>query len=98
MTNSPTVLDGISTRCRRNLTVYPVQIQTPPFVDFGLSAINALDEGSGLITPATRIQRPINGAHWSVPNHIFGENIAVGVIEAEYYYDYNYKTELQVWK
>ena len=86
------------TRCRMNLTVDPVQIQTPPFVDFGLSAINALDEGSGLSTPATRIQRPMHGDHWSMPNNIFGETIAVGVSESESYYDYNYKTELQVWK
>ena len=49
-----------------------VQTQTPQLVDMGISSINALDEGSGDITPATRIQRPVNGAHWSAPNHIFG--------------------------
>ena len=74
-----------------NFTADPIQIQTPQFVDLGFSAINTLDEVSGLSTPATRIRRPIDGAYWSKPTHIFGETTAVGVSEAKYDYDYNYK-------
>ena len=81
-----------------NLTEDPVQTQTPQFVDLGISAINALDEGSGLSPPATRIQSPMYGDYLSAPNHIFGETTAVRVSKAKYFYDYNYKTEFQIWK
>ena len=50
-----------------------------------------MDKGSGISTPATRIRSPIYGAHWSAPNHIFGETTAVGVSQAKSDYDYNYK-------
>ena len=33
-----------------------------------------------------------------MPNHIFGENIVVGVRDAKFGYDYNCKTEFQIWK
>ena len=72
----------LHTRFRMNLAADTVQTQTPKFVDLGLSTIDALDEGSGIITPATRIGRYTNGSHWSAPNHIFGETISVGVIKA----------------
>ena len=70
-------------RCRMNFVVDPVQTQTPQFVDMGISKIHALTEGSGLITPANIIQRPNDGAHWSAPNHIFGETASVEVSEAK---------------
>ena len=38
------------TCCRMNFTADPVQTQTPTFVDLGISTINSLDEGSGIIT------------------------------------------------
>ena len=85
-------------RCRMNLTEYTVQILTPQFVNLGLSNIDALDKVSGLSNPATRIQRPVDGAHRSAPNHIFGETKSVGEREAKYNYDYNYKTDFQIWK
>ena len=72
------------------------QTQAPQFMDIGLLTINALDESSGLGTPATRIQRPTDGAHWSAPNHNFGETIAIGVSDTKSDYDYNYKTEFQI--
>ena len=52
-------------------------------MDLGFLTINAFDEGSGLITPATRNKRPLDGAHWRAPNHVFGETTVVGVIEAK---------------
>ena len=58
------------TRCRMNFTDDPVQIKTPKFMDMRFYTINALDEGSGLNTPDTRIQRPMNGAYWISPNNI----------------------------
>ena len=51
------------TRCRMNLTVDSIQTQTTQLLDLGLSTINTLDEGSDLSTPATRIRRPMDGAH-----------------------------------
>ena len=64
----------------------------------GISIINALDEGSGLSTPATIILRPTDNAHWSMHNHIFGETTAVEVSEKKSECNYNYKTEFQIWK
>ena len=64
----------------------------------GLSTINALDKDSSLSTPATIIRRLMDVSHWSAPNHIFVETTVVGVSEANSDYDYNYKTELQIWK
>ena len=81
-----------------NFAADPVQTQTPQFMDMGLSTINALDEGSGLSTPNDRIRRPTNGAHWRAPNYIFGKTTVVGVNEAKSDYDYNYKTEFQIWR
>ena len=48
--------------------------------------------------PATRIQWLMDDAHWSALHHIFGETTAIGVNEAKSEYDYNYKTEFQLWK
>ena len=70
----------IYTRFRMNTTVDPVQTQTPQFVDLGLYTINALDEGSSISTPATKIRRPTDGDHRSSPNHIFSETTATVVI------------------
>ena len=81
-----------------NLLEDPFQTKTTQFVDLGLTTINALDEGSGLSTPATRIKRPTDGAPLSGSNHIFVETTIVGVSETMSDYDYNYKTELQIWK
>ena len=51
------------TRFRMNFAADPIQTQTSQFMDMGLFAINALDEGNGLSTPANIIQRPMDGAH-----------------------------------
>ena len=75
-----------------------VQTQTPQFMVLVFSTINALDESSGLVIPATIIQKPMDGSHWSAPNHVFGGTTELGVSEAKSDYDYNYKTEFQIWK
>ena len=67
-------------------------------MDIGLSIINSLDESGVLSTPATRIQRPTDGSHWIVPDHIFGEATAVVMSESKSDHDYNYKTEFQICK
>ena len=86
------------TCCRMNFTADPIQIQTPKFVDLGFSTINALDEVSDRITLSTRILRPIDGAHWSAPNQIFGGTTAIGVSEAKSDCNYNYKNVFLIWK
>ena len=57
-----------------------------------------MDEGSVISNPTNRILSSTDGAHWSAPNHIFGETTAVGVSEEKSDYDYNYTTEFQIWK
>ena len=66
-------------------------------MDLEFPTISTLDESSGLSTPATRIQRPTYGSHWSTPDHVFGEVTAVGISAAKSDYDYIYKTEFQIW-
>ena len=84
--------------CRTKFTDYPVQTQAPKFMNLGLLAINAFDEISSLSTPATRILWHTDGTHWSVPGHVFGEAIEVGMRTANSGHDYNCKPEFQVWK
>ena len=81
-----------------NLVNDPVQTQAPQCTNLGFSAINALNESSVLSTPATRIRRPTDGSHWSVPYHVFGEATTVGMSAAKSDHDYNYKIEFQIWK
>ena len=75
---------------RMKILAYTVQTQTPKFVVLGFLTVNALDEGSGISTPATITWRPTDSVHWSTPNHIFGKTTAVGVSEA--------KSVFQIWK
>ena len=78
-------------RCRMKLPADVVQTQTPKFMDMGLSTFNTLDERGVLGTPATRIRRPMDGSHWSGPDHVFGEATAVVMSAAKSDHDYNYK-------
>ena len=99
MTNTPKGLSRYLYTCFRiNFAAYPVKTQISSFVDLGLLTINALYEGRGLSTLATRIRIPADGAHWSIPNHISGKTTVGGVSDAKYDYDNNYKTELQLRK
>ena len=75
------------TCCRMNFAADSIQTKTPQLMDLVFSTINALDESSGLSTPVTIIQRPVDGAHWSATNHVFGQTTAVGVSEAKSDYD-----------
>ena len=75
-----------------------VQTQIPQIMDLDFSTINSLYEISGLSTPVTRIRTPIDVSHWSAPDHVFGEEAAVGTSEEKSDHDYNYKNEFQIWK
>ena len=88
----------LNVRFRMNFAADTVQTQTPQLMDLGFSTINALDESNGLGTLSTRILRYMDVAHWSAPNHVFGETTAVGVSEEKFDYDYNYKTGFQICK
>ena len=81
-----------------NFAADTVQTQAPQFMDLGFLNINALGEISGLSTPATKIQKPKYGAHWSTLYHVFCELTAVGTSETKSDHDYNYKTEFQIWR
>ena len=91
-------IGDLYTRCRVKCASDPIKNQTPQFMDLGFLTINALDKISGLSNPATRIQRPTDGYHWSASTHVFGEAKSVGLSEAKSDYDYNYKMEFQIWK
>ena len=71
----------------------PVQTQDPHFMDMGIPAINTLNESGVLGNPTTRIQRPVDGYHWSALYNFFGEVTAVGMSVSNSYHDYNYKTD-----
>ena len=75
-----------------------VQTQTPQLMDLGVSTINTLDGISGLSNTTTRNRRPIDGAHWSAPDHVSGEATSVGMSEAKSDHDYNNKADFQIWK
>ena len=81
-----------------NFATDVVQNQTPQLIDLRFSTINSLNESSGIITPTTRIRRPMDGSHWSAPDHVLGEATAVGISVAKSDHDYSYKTEFQIWK
>ena len=78
--------------CEMNLSSNVVQTKAPKFVDFGLPAINKLNESGVLGTPATSIKRLTDGSHWTAPDHVFGEATAVGMSTARSDLDYSYKT------
>ena len=61
----------LRTRCWMNLAEYPVNIPAPQFVDLGISTINKLYKGSSILTPDTRVGRPMDVAHRSALDHIF---------------------------
>ena len=75
---------------------YPVQTQTPYFMDLWLLTINALNEISVFSNTATRIQRPTYGSYWSTPDHIYGEAKEVGRSGEKSDHEYNYKNKFQI--
>ena len=64
---------GIYTHCRMNLTEDPVNIPTKIIVDLGLCTIDALYKGASLWIPANIVGRPMDVAHWSALNNVFGK-------------------------
>ena len=75
-----------------------VQAQAQKFMDLGLPAINTLNESGVIGTTVTRIQRPTDGSHWSVPDHVFCEATAVGMSASKSDHDCNYKTNFEIWR
>ena len=89
---SNTSIRGLYARIGMHLSADPVNSVAPKFVYLGFSTVDVLDKGAGLWTPATRVGRPMDVAHWSAPDHIFGETTAVGDAVSTKS-DYNYKTD-----
>ena len=67
-------------------------------MDLGLPAINTFHESSVLGTTATRIQRPTDGSHWTVPDHVFDEATAVVTSATRSDQDYSYETDFEIWR
>ena len=80
---------NLYSHCRTNFAAGPVQTQRPKLMDLGSLTINELDESSGLSNPATRIQSPVDGSHWSAPYHVFGQATVLGMSKAKSDHDYN---------
>ena len=79
-------------RCRMNFLSNVVQTEALQLVDLGILAIKTSYELSVLNTPATRIRRLTDRYHWTAPDHVFDEAIAVGMSTGRSEQDYNYKT------
>ena len=75
-----------------------VGTEAPHFVDSGLLAVNASDEVNIFGTPVTRIRRPMDGSHWSVPYHFLGKRMSVVISATRSELDYRYKTDFQNWR
>ena len=80
-----------------NLAADLVNIPAPQFVDLGLSTIDALDKGASILTPATRVGRPMDIDKWNELDHIFGKTTSVGDAVREKS-DYKYKTDFENWR
>ena len=74
--------------------VDPINYVTPQFMYLGFFTVDTLYIGAGLWTPANRVVRHTDFAHWRAPDHIFGETTVVGdAVSAKS--DYNYKTDFE---
>ena len=74
-----------------------VNILAPQLMDLGVYIINKLYKGTSIWTPATRVGRHMDVAHWSAPDHIFGKTIAV-IDNVSTKSDYNCKTDFDIWR
>ena len=81
-----------------DFTSNTVRNEAPTFVNLGLLSVNASDEFNTFGTPATRVRRPTDGPHWSVPDLVFGEATAVGMSWTRSELDYSYRTDFQNWR
>ena len=73
-----------------------IQTEAPKFVDLGILAINTSNK-LGVIGPTdTMIRRPMDGYHWFMPDHVFGEATAVGMSAVRSDQDYSYKTDFEI--
>ena len=64
-------------------------------MDLGVSTIGTLDKGASLWNRTTRVGRPTDVFHWSVPDHICGKPISVvDAVSAKS--DYNCKTDFEI--
>ena len=85
--------DNLYLRCRMDFRSDVVQTEAPQLVDFGLTAINTLNESRVFGAPATSIRRPTDVSHWITPDHVFGEATAFGMSSAKSDHDYIYNTD-----
>ena len=56
-----------------NLTHDAVLMESPNFMNLGLSSVHTLDEIGSVFIPTTRIGRPTDGLNWILPGHHIGE-------------------------
>ena len=85
-------------RCQVDFASNTVGTKAPHFVDFGLPAVNASDEVNIFGTPNTRTRRPIDGSHWSDPDHVSGKATSVGISATRLEQYYSYKTDFEIWR
>ena len=94
---SDSSIRDVYTRFQVNLAVDTINIPAPQFVYLEISTIGLLDKGTSLWTPATRVGRHTDVAHWSVLDHIFGKTTVVrDAVSAKS--DYDYETDFEIWR
>ena len=85
-------------RCWVDFTSNAIGTEALHFVDLGILAVNISNEINIFGTPATRIRSPMDGSHWSTPDHFFGEATAVGMSATRSELDHSLKTDFQSWR
>ena len=90
--------DDIYLRYWIEFTSNAVEYEAPSFVELGLPAVNTSDEFNTFGTPATMVRRPMDGSHWSAPDHVSGESTLVGMSRTRPEQNYSYKTVFEIWR
>ena len=90
------LITEIYLHCQVEFTGNAVGTEAPDLVYLGIPDVNALDEFNASGNSATRVRRPTNGSHWSVPDHVFGEARAVVMSYTRSKQNYSYKTGFEI--
>ena len=92
------ISSDIYLRYLMDFTSNAVRTEAPNFVNLGLPDVNASNEFNTFGTPATRFKRLMYGPHWSAPDHVLGEAMAVGISGTRSKIDYSFKNGFQNWR
>ena len=69
--------------------------ESPNFMNFELSSVNATDEIRSVFVPTTRVVRPTNGSKWIPPGHYISEATYDRVCEKKAKNHYTFKRDFE---